>query len=83
MATYTIDTAAALRKLKEAQCDETLAEAIVEIVAERQDEISTKGDLEALENRLKLWMFKALSIVAAAVVTVSKLLDYILPGLLG
>ena len=81
MTIYTIDTAAAIRKLKEAQCDETLAEAIVGIVAERQDEIATTVKLEALENRMKLWMFKALAIVAGVVVSMVKLLDYMLPAI--
>ena len=52
MTTYTIDTAAAIRKLKDAQCDEPLAEAIVDIVASRQDELATKVDLELVEERL-------------------------------
>lgn len=52
MASYSIDTAAAIRKLKNAQCDEPLAEAIVEIVAARHDEIATKTDLELVEERL-------------------------------
>ncbi len=54
MATYSIDTAAAIRKLKEAQCDEPLAEAIVEIVAGTHDEIATKADLEMVRKDLEV-----------------------------
>ncbi len=53
MATYSIDTAAAIRKLKEAQCDEPLAEAIVEIVAAQHDEIATKADLEMVRKDIE------------------------------
>ena len=53
MATYSIDTAAAIRKLKEAQCDEPLAEAIVEIVAASHEEIATKADLEVVRRDIE------------------------------
>ena len=53
MATYSIDTAAAIRKLKEAQCDEPLAEAIVEIVAASHDEIAPKTDLEVVRKDIE------------------------------
>lgn len=53
MTTYTIDTAAAIRKLKEAQCDETLAEAIVGIVAEREEELATKTDIQTVKSDLR------------------------------
>ena len=39
---------------------------------------TTNSDIVALESRLKLWMFKALAGVAAAIVVVTKLLDYVL-----
>ena len=51
------------------------------LAAERQDEIAIKGELEALENRMKLWMSTALSIFSAAVVTLTKLLDYVRPAI--
>ena len=37
-----------------------------------------KNEIKDLENRLKLWMFKALGTVAAAIVVITKLLDYVL-----
>ncbi len=90
MATYTIDTAAAIHELTQSGMPEQQATAVVRTFAESQEELATRGDIrevkseiEALETRIKLWLFKALSILAAAVVTLSKLLDYILPGLFG
>ena len=52
MATYTVDTAAAIRKLKDADCNEPLAEAIVSLVAEREEELATKADIRELKAQL-------------------------------
>lgn len=52
MAIYTIDTAEALKKLRDAECDEPLAEAIVGIVAARHDELATKTDLGGIRNEI-------------------------------
>lgn len=37
-----------------------------------------RNEIKDLENRLKLWMFKALGTVAAIIVVITKLLDYVL-----
>ena len=47
-------------------------------VATKGDIEVLKIDIEALESRLKLWMFKALGTVAAVIVVVTKILDYVL-----
>ena len=49
MRTYTVDTVAAIRKLKDAGCAEPLAEAIVGLVAEREEVLATKADIHALK----------------------------------
>ena len=53
MTTYTIDTAAAIRKIKEAQCDETLAEAIVGVIAKRDAELATKAGILVVKSDLR------------------------------
>ena len=53
MAIRGFDTAAAVSKLKEADCEEHLAEAIVGVIAESQDSLATKSDLRELELSLK------------------------------
>ena len=65
-----------------------IGDAITGNVATKSDienlRVGTKGDIELLkneikdlENRLKLWMFKALGTVAAVIVVITKLLDYV------
>ncbi len=52
MTTYTIDTAAAIKKLIGSGMPEQQAEAVVQTFAESQDEVATKGDIESLKNHL-------------------------------
>ena len=80
-----IDTLAFARKLKEAGADERLAEAIAEgISAVDMSEFATKADLAALEVSLKAamadlksdilrWMFGAMAVQTALLVTLIKL----------
>ena len=49
---YTIDTAAAIRKLEKAGCDGKVANAIVETISTVHGEVATKADLEHLEHAL-------------------------------
>ena len=59
MTTYTIDTAAAIKRLISAGLGQTLAEAIVEIFAEAQSDVATKCDIRMLKTdieMLKNWM---------------------------
>ena len=75
MTTYTVDTAAAIRKLKDADCSEPLAEAIVNLVAEREEELATKLDLRELKATLttRIW------IAVGSFVVLSKAWDYLFP----
>ena len=80
-----IDTLAFARKLKEAGADERLAEAIAEgISAVDMSEFATKADLAALEVSLKAamanlksdilrWMFGAMAVQTALLVTLIEL----------
>ena len=80
-----IDTLAFARKLKEAGADERLAEAIAEgISAVDMSKFATKADLAALEVSLKAamadlksdilrWMFGAMAVQTALLVTLIKL----------
>ena len=80
-----IDTLAFARKLKEAGADERIAEAIAEgISAVDMSEFATKADLAALEVSLKAamanlksdilrWMFGAMAVQTALLVTLIKL----------
>ncbi|MDE0093977.1 MAG: hypothetical protein OXO49_05690 [Gammaproteobacteria bacterium] len=53
MKIYTLDTAAAVRKLELADCTPTLAEAIVEICAAKDANFATKSDIERVSSDLK------------------------------
>lgn len=53
MKIYTLDTAAAVRKLELADCTPTLAEAIVEICAAKDANFATKSDVERVTSDLK------------------------------
>lgn len=87
MTTYTIDTAAAIEQLESNGFDSKQAKALVEIIAERQEELATKGDLDSLKteingeiknlkSELKLWIVSAIAIGIGLI----KALDYLLPG---
>ena len=52
MATYTIDTAAAIKKLIGSGMPEAQAEAVVHTFAEAQDEVATKGDIREVKAEL-------------------------------
>ena len=52
MATYTIDTAAAIKKLIGSGMPEAQAEAVVHTFAETQDEVATKGDIREIKAEL-------------------------------
>ena len=52
MTAYTIDTAAAIKRMAEAGMPREQAEAIVETFAESNDTLATKADLQSLEARL-------------------------------
>lgn len=84
MTTFGLDTAAAIYELKKAKCDEPLATAIVNLIAEQHDELATKNNIEQLraevkltEQRLKLWIVSAIVIGIGLI----KALDYILPAI--
>ena len=53
MVTYVIDTAAAIQQLRDASCDEKLATAIVSLVAQSQEQLATKADVENLKAEVK------------------------------
>ena len=85
-----IDTLSFARKLREAGADERLAEAIAEgISTVDMSEFATKADLNALETELKAeirascadlrsdllrWMFSAMAVQTALLVTLIKLI---------
>ena len=52
MTTYTIDAAAAIKRMAEAGLPQEQAEAIVATFAESNDALATKADLDKLEARL-------------------------------
>ena len=52
MAFYSIDTVAAIKQLQDAQCDYSLAEAIVSLIQQGQQPLASKSDLNVLEGRL-------------------------------
>lgn len=52
MTTYTIDTAAAIKRMAQAGLPQEQAEAIVETFAQSNEALATKTDLERLEARL-------------------------------
>lgn len=52
MTTYTIDTAAAVKRMAQAGLPQEQAEAIVETFAQSNEALATKTDLERLEARL-------------------------------
>ena len=52
MATCTIDTAAAIKRMAAAGLSHAQAEAIVEALAGSNDSVATKADLDGLEARL-------------------------------
>ena len=52
MTTYTIDTAAAIKRMAEAGLTHAQAEAIVDTFAESNEALATKADLDRLEARL-------------------------------
>ena len=46
MNVFAIDTAAAITELKNAQCDDSLAEAIVNVIAKGQGDVASKTDID-------------------------------------
>ena len=85
--TYTIATAAAIEQLESKGFDTKQAKALVKVIAERQEELATKGDLDSLKteingeiknlkSELKLWIVSAIAIGIGLI----KALDYALPG---
>ena len=52
MTTYTIDTAAGIEQLESNGFDTKQAKALVEIIAERQEELATKSDLDSLKTEI-------------------------------
>lgn len=82
MVTYNVDTAAAIRKLKDADCSEPLAEAIVSLVAEREEELATKADIKTLQTEiqaLKAQLTARIWIAVGSIVVLSKAWDYFFP----
>ena len=54
MPTFTIDTAAAIRRMRAANLTEEQAAAIVETFATANDEMATKGDIREIKAQLDL-----------------------------
>ena len=73
MAGYMIDTAEAIDTLVKEGMPANQARAIVRTVAQRNDEVVTKGDVQALEARLTMKIY----FMAATVVATLKGLDYL------
>ena len=70
-----IDTLSFARRLKEAGADERLAEAIAEgIGTVDMSEFATKTDLADLKSDVLRWMFSAMAVQTALIVTLVKLL---------
>lgn len=67
MTTYTIDTAAAIKRMADAGLPREQAEAIVETFAESNEALASKADLDRLEARLTM------RIIAAQVATATLL----------
>ena len=73
------DTLAASEELQGCELNEAQAKGIARAINSAIiGNVATKSDIETLESRLKLWMFKALGTVAAIIVVITKLLDYVL-----
>ena len=74
MTTYTIDTAAAIKRMADAGLPHAQAEAIVETFAESNDSLATKADLRALEAAMdKLEARLTVRIITAQVATAALL----------
>ena len=78
MTVYTIETAAAIRRLSESGLSQDQAEAIVETFAESNDTLATKADLQATKAELQSSIAQlradlTLRIVVAQVATVTLL----------
>jgi hypothetical protein len=79
------DTLTAAEKLQNGGLSDDQSKAIAHVIGDAiTGNVATKSDIELLkneikdlENRLKLWMFKALGTVAAVIVVITKLLDYV------
>lgn len=69
MTTYTIDTAAAIKRMAAAGLSQAQAEAIVETFAESNDSVATKADLDGLEARLTTRIIVAQVATAALLFT--------------
>jgi len=75
------DTLTAARRLQDAGMERKHAEAIATVVREGQGELSTTGDLSALEARLTATLYRALWIQAAAIIAAIAALAGIAVGL--
>lgn len=71
MTTYTIDTAAAIKRMAEAGLPREQAEAIVETFAESNDALVTKADLQAAVDSLEARL--TVRIITAQVATATLL----------
>lgn len=71
MTTYTIDTAAAIRRIADAGLPQEQAEAIVETFAESNDSLATKGDVQSAADRLESRL--TIRIITAQVATAALL----------
>ena len=71
MTTYTIDTAAAIKRMAEAGLPHAQAEAIVETFAESNEALVTKTDLEAAIDKLEARL--TVRIIGAQVATAALL----------
>ena len=70
-----IDTLSFARRLKEAGADERLAEAIAEGIGPvDMSEFATKADLADLKSDVLRWMFSAMAVQTALIVTLVKLI---------
>ena len=75
------DTLTAARRLQDAGMERKHAEAIATVVREGQGELTTTGDLSALEARLTATLYRALWIQAAAITAAIAALAGIAVGL--
>ena len=73
MASYAINTAEVLEQLISSGMDETQAKVIVNALAQSNEEIATKGNLDSLESRLKLQIY----LMGGIVVALLKALEYL------
>ena len=69
MTTYTIDTAAAIKRMAEAGLPHAQAEAIVETFAESNDSLATKADLRATTDALYAAMDKLEARLTVRIIT--------------